>query len=525
MNELALQSLACLRAHGVKRVYTVPCDLIWLLQSIEEAPDLQLLSVRHESSAAFMADADARLAGTPAIIVVGRSVGLANASNGIETARDASTPMVVVVLDTDRSRPHLECFQRLDIATFCRPISKQVLVLDSVDDFPQALDSALRISTNGRPGPVVIAVPPNRANRVAVPYVPSVHSPQPALPPLELADAALQKIVKARRPVIIAGGGTKNHREALIRFAERFQLGVYVSFRRQDHFPNDHPLFLGHLGMYVPRETRDALFAADLVVVLGSKLSQMTSQNFRLPKAGSEVIQVDIDPARIGVFRPASIAIPYDIGHTLEVWLQSNIESSSRDWAADHQKFIASTEIPADRGQQGVDPAQVIQAMIDTLPADSIIASEAGGYATFFHYHWLFRHPHTQVACPIGTMGYGVPAAIAAKLAHPSKVVASLVGDGGFLMNGQEIETAVRYRLPLIVIVFNNRCLSGGGYLEFGRFAEVSDVDFAGYASAFGARGITVRRTDELRGALAEALGTDGVTVIDVKTDPKITQP
>lgn len=525
MQELAEQSIECLRAHGVRRIYTVPCDIVWLLQAIEKEAEFELVSVRHESSATFMADADSRLTGKPTVVVVGRSVGVTNASNGIETARDGSMPMVVVVVDTERCRSHLEAFQRLDIAAFCKPISKQVLVLNAVDELPEALDSALRIATEGRPGPVVIAVPPDRDNLVRPPVQPRPANRKWSSPPAGLIQAMAQKIRSAKRPVIIAGGGTRDHRDVLVRFAERFGVGVYVSFRRQDHFPNQHPLYLGHLGMYVPRETRDAIFDADLVIVLGSKLNQWTTQNFKVPRASTEVIQVDIDPARIGVFRPASVAVPYDVGQTLHALLELPGESSTRDWSSDHQKFITSTLIPQDRSKDGVDPAQVVQAMMETLPENAVIANEAGGFSTFFHYHWLFRHGRTQLACPVGTMGYGVPAAVAGKLVERDRVVVALVGDGGFLMNGQEIETAIRYGLAVIVVVFNNHCLSGGGYLEYGRFAEITDVDFAQYASAFGARGITVRRTSELRDAFIEALANRTVTVIDVKTDPSVRQP
>ena len=193
-----------------------------------------------------------------------------------------------------------------------------------------------------------------------------------------------------------------------------------------------------------------------------------------------------------------------------------------RDWANQHQAYVRSTEIPPDRGIDGVDPAQVIGAMKRELPADTIMANCAGGYASFLHFHWIFRYPHSQVASTTGTMGYSVPAAIAAKLAMPDRCVVANTGDGGFLMNGNEIEVALRCHADIIVVIYNNHLLSGGGYLEASPHSEITDVDFAAYARAFGAKGITVGEASELDQAFRTARESGTVTVIDVKTDRNI---
>lgn len=512
---------------GVTRCYTVPCDLVWLLKPMEDTPGFQLISVRHESSATFMADADARLTGKPAAVIVGRSVGATNASNGVDTARDASMPMLVLINDVDTSHQRFEAFQKMDLNAFYTPITKRVYAAQSTDSLPDLVADALRVSTQGRPGPVMLSIPTDLAGQVT-PWSPRVVTgvrPTPAAATAEQVQRVAQRLASAQRPVILAGGGTRHCREALIAMAEKYSAGVYATFRRQDIFPNDHPLYLGHLGMYAPPPTLEALRNADLVLVLGSKLNQMTTQRFTLPLPETPVIQVDIDPARVGAFRAASIGVTAEIGGLLEQLLAQEVQPASRSWDAAHQKFLDATAVPADRATNGVDPAQVIKALAKAFPADTIMTSEAGGYATFLHQHWLFRHPNTQAAPTTGTMGYSVPAAVAAKLARPEQAAVALVGDGGFLMNGQEIETAVRMGLALTVVIFNNRSLSGGGYLENRRYTHITDVDYAAYARAFGATGLTVRNTAELDAAFQTAAAGKGVTVVDVKTDPAIATP
>jgi acetolactate synthase-1/2/3 large subunit len=333
----------------------------------------------------------------------------------------------------------------------------------------------------------------------------------------------------AERPVIIAGGGAQHARTELVAVAERFSAGVYAGFRRQDVFPNDHPLYLGHLAMNTPPRTVDALREADGVVVFGSKLAQMTSQRFTVPRPGVRLAQVDIDPARIGMLMPVEVGVVCDARIALAA-LAAEPGAPARDWSRAHATFLESTVIPPDRSTgAGVDPSQIIRAMAEVLPEDTVITSEAGGHATFGHQHWLFRHPRTQAAPQNGTMGYAVPAAVAAKIALPDRVVVADVGDGGFLMTGQEIETSVRENAPIIVVVFNNSLLSAGfetaSMRENRPYNLISTVDFAAYARAMGAQGITVTSTEELVPAFEKAHHAGVTTVLDVRTDADIFSP
>ena len=526
MEDIGKSVVAALLHAGVERCYTVPCDLVWLLKAIEAEPRLTLISVRHESSAAYMAEADAKLTGLPAVVITGRSVGATNASNGVETARDGSIPMLILMNDVETANVHRESFQKMDLTAFYRPITKRCLAVGREDSLPDVVSDALRLATRGRPGPVMVTIPSDLAGEATAwrpRDVGGLRAAPEATP--ETVDRIAALLEGARRPVIIAGGGCRLARAELIATAEKFNCGVYVTFRRQDIFPNDHPLYLGHLAMATPPDTLAALREADLVLVLGSKLSQMTTQRFTLPLPSTAVVQVDIDPARVGVLHPATVGVVSDVAALLRVLLERPSHGSQRDWSEGHAAYLKSTEVPANRATTGVDPSQVIGAMREVLPEDAILTSEAGGYATFLHHHWVFKHPQTQAAPATGTMGYSVPAAVAAKIALPGRCVVALVGDGGFLMNGQEIESAVRYGAAVIVVIFNNRLLSGGGYLDTRKYTRISDVDFAAYARAFGAEGHTVRTQEELVPAFRAALASGQVTVIDVKTDPGIISP
>jgi acetolactate synthase-1/2/3 large subunit len=523
MEDLGKMAAEAIAAAGVRRCYTVPAEVVWLLDAIEAHPALSLISVRHESSAAFMAEADAKLTGTPTVLLTGRSPGATNASNGVHSALDSSTPVLVLLSDTDTRHARREAFQQLDLMAFYAPITKACLRATPEDSLPELIARGLRLATSGRPGPVMVTIPQDLPKQVTawIPRLPGAMA-TPAPPRPADIDEIAKLLNGARQPVIIAGGGAQRCRADLTRIAEQFSLGVYSAFRRQDVFPNDHPLYLGHLGMPAPRATLTALAEADLVFAVGARLSQTTTQFFKLPRPTTRLLQVDIDASRIGSFIPASVGVAADAGVALRALADRLGPAAPRDWAAGHAAFLQSLTVPPDRGADGVDPAQVMAAMVETLPETAIITNDAGAFAGYVHQHWMFRHPASQAGPSTGTMGYAVPAAVAAKLSQPQRCVVAAVGDGGFLMNGQEIETAIRYQAPIIVVIFNNHHLlavAPGADLAYN---QIVDVDFAAYARAFGALGLTVRKAGELADAFRSALAADRVAVIDVKTDPQI---
>jgi acetolactate synthase-1/2/3 large subunit len=357
-------------------------------------------------------------------------------------------------------------------------------------------------------------------------------SPPPAPAPgeKELRDV-VRLLSAARRPVVIAGGGTLDAREALISFSEAWGAGIYAAFRRQDVFPNEHPNYLGHLTLGAPPPTLEALQRADLVLVVGCRLSEITTQGYEVPRAEQAVIQIDADPAVVGAVVPLKRGVVADARTALDA-LVARAPSSrpSRGWAEAHGAYLNSSTIPPDRASTGVDPARVVAVLRELLPEGAILANDAGNFSVFLHRYWRYNHPRTQLGPTSGAMGYGVPAAIAAKLAAPERPVVALCGDGGFLMTGQEMETAVRYGAAITVVVFRNGMhgtIAMHQARALGRTAgtEIGEVDLAGYARSLGARGYTVRDRDDLAPALEEALFAEAPALVDVVTDPDLINP
>jgi acetolactate synthase I/II/III large subunit len=517
---------------GVRRLYTVPGEsFLEILDAAEEHPELSLISTRHESGAAFMAEAEGKLTGRPAVAMATRGVGASNLAIGVHTAMQDSTPMVVLLGQVETDFLGREAFQEVDLSAFYAPITKWSATVHRPDRLAEFVARGLRIATSGRPGPVMLALPADVLGE-AVQDDPEAHVPPPrSAPAPEDVRVVAGRLAAARRPVVIAGSGAQSARESLISFAEAWGAGVYAAFRRQDVFPNEHPNYVGHLTLGTPQETLKALEEADLVLVVGCRLSEVTTQSYSLPRGDQAVIQIDIDPNEVGATVSAEIGLVSDAGAALAALTgQAPSSSPARDWAEGHGAYLDSSTTPPDRGREGIDPARVVRAMREALPEDALLTNDAGNFSVFIHRYWRYNHPGTQLAPTNGAMGYGVPAAVAAKLAAPDRTVVACCGDGGFLMTGQEIETAVRYGAAITVVVFRNR-LHGTIAMHqkqaLGRTAgvEIGEVDLAGYARSLGAEGHTVRDPDGLAPAMEAALASDTVTLLDVVTDPDIISP
>jgi acetolactate synthase I/II/III large subunit len=351
-----------------------------------------------------------------------------------------------------------------------------------------------------------------------------------SVPDPEDVEDVVRRLVAAKRPVVIAGGGARHAREALVRFAETFGAGVYAAFRRQDVFPNNHPLYLGHLTLAAQPEVLGPLQQADLVVVVGSRLGEVTTQTYALPRGDQAVVQVDTDPDEVGATVPVEVGIVSDAGAALEAFTRRAPRAVERDWTAAHEAYLRFSEAPEGRSEAGVDPAEVVGALRSVLPADAVLANDAGNFSVFLHRYWRHDHPRTQVAAANGAMGYGVPGAVGAKLAAPGRTVVALCGDGGFLMTGQEIETAVRYGVGITVVVFRNGMhgtIAMHQARDTGRISgsEIGPVDLAGFARSLGAEGFTVTDPADLERTLGDAVAHEGVSLVDVATDPDLISP
>ena len=518
---------------GVRRFYTVPGEsFLEILDAAERHPETSLVSTRHESGASFMAEAEAKVTGTPAVAMATRGVGASNLAIGVHTAMQDSTPMVVLLGQVETDYLDREAFQEVDLPAFYGPITKWATTVHRADRLPELVARAVRVATSGRPGPVMLALPADilgeeieeRGSRLSAGRPRSVPHPE------DVEDVA-RRLAGARRPVVIAGGGARHARDALVRFAEAFGCGVYAAFRRQDVFPNEHPLYLGHLTLAARPEVLEPLGEADLVVVVGSRLGEVTTQTYGLPRGDQAVVQVDTDPDEVGATVPVERGIVSDARAALEAFTRrAPAKAIERDWTAAHEAYLRFSEVAGGRSEAGVDPAEVVGALRRVLPAGAVLANDAGNFSVFLHRYWRHNHPRTQVAAANGAMGYGVPGAVGAKIASPQSTVVALCGDGGFLMTGQEIETAVRYGIGITVVVFRNGLhgtIAMHQARDVGRTAgsDIGPVDLAGFARSLGAEGFTVADPDDLEPALRDAVAHEGVSLVDVATDPDLISP
>lgn len=533
MHTAAKAAVEVLAFGGVRRFYTVPGEsFLGLIDAVDTHPALSLISTRQESGASFMAEADAKLSGVPAVAMATRGVGSANMAIGVHTAYQDSTPMVVLLGQVKSQHLHREAFQEVDLTAFYAPITKWSVTVSRADCLSEVVRRALQIATSGRPGPVMVAVPADLidaevTDTLAVRARPDQSEPAPSAK--EIQELA-RRIANSERPVVIAGGGARNARQELVSLSEHCSLGVYAAFRRQDVFPNNHPLYLGHLGLGTPPETLAALKNADLVIVVGCRLSEITTQEYTLPVSSSDVVQIDIDPASVGVVVPVVQEIVADAGQALSALMKYGVRAKERSWQRAHTSFLEASTISESRSSGRIDPSDVIREMGVALPANAVLASDAGNFASFLHRYWRFEYPNTQLAPTSGAMGYALPAAIAASLVVTERIVVALAGDSGFLMTGSELETAVRVKAQMLIIVFRNG-LNGTIAMHqarsFGHLTgvKIGDVDLASYARSFGAKGFTVHDREELLQTLESALQSNGVRVIDVVTDPELITP
>lgn len=516
---------------GARRCYTVPGEsFLALIDRIADHPELRLISVRHESGASFMADADARLTGVPAVALASRGPGAANLAIGVHTARQDSTPMIVLLGQVESSVRGREAFQEVDLTAFYRPITKWAVTAERAADVPELVARGWRTATTGRPGPVVIALPGDFAG-ADLPGV-SGNGREPAPTPARVDPSALEalaaRLLDAQRPVAIAGEGARPAGPALVRTAERFGVGVCTSFRRQDAFPVDHPRFLGHLGLGLAEETFRAVRDTDLLLVIGTRLDEVTTQRYRLPSANCPVVHVGRYATPGTDDHDWLDADPAEVLEALGAWPGPPREV---DWRSVHAAADAwSTPDATARSRLGVHPVQVVRALHDTLPADAVITNDAGNFSAFLHRYWRFPPGTSQLAPANGAMGYGVPAAVAAKLAAPHRDVVAVVGDGGVLMTGQEIEVAVRHGAPIVVVVMQNGMygtIAMHQARELGRTAavDIGAVDLVAWAAGLGAAGYQVDRADDLEGVLRDALAQRRPALVAVRTEPDVISP
>ncbi|MGD0553678.1 MAG: thiamine pyrophosphate-dependent enzyme [Streptosporangiaceae bacterium] len=535
MAETAGTALARLLADaGVRRFYTVPGEsFLEVLDGADRDSRVTLVSTRHESGASFMAEAEGKLTGVPAVVMATRAVGASNAAIGVHTAFQDSTPMIVVLGQVETGFLGREAFQEVDLREFYRPLVKWSAMLLDPARVGEVVRRAYDEATTGRPGPVLIVLPADVSGTLvpepaALP--PRVVAPA-GPPPREVTESIAARLRAASAPVVIAGPGVRAGRDLLVQAASRYGLGVYAAFRRQDIYHNDDPHYLGHLTLNASPVILESLEQADLVIALGTRLDEITTQSYRLPSATADVVQVDTDPGVLAAaFRPTT-AVLADPARFLDKLLFADGGGERTAWRAGNQRYRAHSTPPAPASSADpIHPADAIAALAAAAPPGTIVTNDAGNFSIFLHRYWRFTTPLSQAAPTSGAMGYAVPGGIGAALAFADRPVLAVAGDGGFLMTGQEIETAVRSGISLVVAVLRNGLygtIAMHQQRAFGRTAGIAigDVDIAAFARSLGATGVRPSDAVELRDLAAAAFTSGGVTVLDVPIDPSVLKP
>jgi acetolactate synthase-1/2/3 large subunit len=526
----------CLRNEGVRHVFNVPGESFTsILDGMRDATQIQLISNRQEGGACLMAEAYAKASRMPGVCVVTRGPGATNASIGVHCARHDSTPLVLLVGQVARSARGREAGQEIDYTHFFGSIAKWVIEVHDPIRVPEVMTRAFHIARSGRPGPVVVSLPRDMLDETAdmpqiAPYPVIRANPEPAL----IKDM-IERIAAANNPIVMAGSGTEyaGAREELIAFSETFQIPVVTTYRRLSAFPNDHAHYLGNLSS-AQNPAREAVAGADLVVAIGTRLNQQSTAGFTLPHPGQMVIQIDPSEEVIGQNHRPDIGIVSDVKLALSAALQHPApapKANRQGWIDEYRKVQQEWATPPERPTGQVSMEKVMMDMKATLPKDTIHTVDAGNFALWVHKYQEFSTPDTFFGPTVGCMGYGVPAAIGAKLAHPDRVTIANCGDGGFMMTGQEMATAVQYGVKIITVVYNNGALGTIRMHQETQYpnrpsgTDFVNPDFAALGTAYGGLGIKVTRDNDFLPALQEALKADKPALIEVMTDLEFISP
>ena len=549
----------CLVEQGVTHAFGVPGEsFLAVLDGFHKYRErIQFVINRQEGGAAFMAEAHGKLTGRPGICFVTRGPGATNASIGVHTAFQDSTPMVLFVGDVASDTRDREAFQEMDYRVMFGPsalgMAKRVERIDNAARIPEYIARAFSTAMNGRPGPVVLVLPEDMLTQSLMEVASGGFMPEP-LPRVEPSDAwsdpgALRTLrtmlLRAQRPLIIAGGGgwTPQAAQALQRFAENWRLPVANAFRFQDTFDNFHPQYAGDVGIGINPALAGRVRESDLIIALGPRLGEMTTGGYTLlqaPKPLQTLVHIHSSAEELNRVYQADLAIHASMRAAArslevltapvhvawEVWTQS----CNADYLANLQPSVIK-DLPADNDRGLVDMPAVIATLQKHLPADAVLTNGAGNFASwlhrFFRYTGLAAGHKTQLAPTNGAMGYGVPAAIAASITT-GRTAFTIAGDGDFLMNGQELATAVQHGGKSIILLLNNgmfgtiRMHQEREYPKNVAGTRLQNPDFVALARAYGYAGVRIQRSADFEAELVAALQRPEGTVIEVILDPEL---
>ncbi|BCP51848.1 thiamine pyrophosphate TPP-binding domain-containing protein [Kaistia sp. 32K] len=527
-----------LESNGVERVFCVPGEsFLAVLDALHDSA-IPVTVARHEGGAAMMADAWGKLSGRPGICFVTRGPGATNAAAGLHVAMQDSTPMILFVGQVGRSMREREAFQEIDYRRMFGDVVKWVAEIDQAARIPEFLSRAFHVATSGRPGPVVLALPEDMLRETAAVATVGASEPIETYPGLTQT-AQLQKLLwKAERPLLVLGGSRWSDPAiaSMQRFAERFDLPVGVSLRRQGLFDHEHPNFAGEVGIAINPALAKRVKETDLLILVGGRMSEMPSSGYTLldiPEPRQTLVHVHGGSDELGrVYRPALAINATPNGFAAQ--LEAVHPPATIRWSAETRAANAAYRDwsdPKPRNVGGVEMGAVMRTLREVLPKDAVITNGAGNYANWVHRYHRFRGPKTQLAPTSGSMGYGLPAAVAAKLRFPERTVVAFAGDGCFQMTGQEFGTAVQEGAAILVVVVDNgmygtiRAHQERNYPDRIEATKLTNPDFAALARAYGGHGETVERTEDFAPAFERAQASGKPAILHLKVDPEAISP
>ncbi len=525
-----------LRSQGVDMVFAVAGEsYLEVIDALYDARnEIKLVTCRHEAGAAHMAEAYGKLTGKPGVVMVTRGPGACHAAIGIHSAHQNSTPLVMFVGQVDRDHTEREAFQEVDYRRMFGVMTKWTAQIDHAYRIPELVGRAFQTAVSGRPGPVVLALPEDmQLESASVEDVAHYDTVRPHPGPAHMAE--LRRLLEAsERPVMLVGGGgwSPESCAGIVRFAEANDIPVCCSFRRQDIFDNDNRCFAGDLSTAPNPPLIKRVKDCDLLLVVGSRLDEIATQRYTLidlPNPKQILVHVHPDAELLGsVFRP-KLAIQSGMAEfAAAAGTLTPVDASRRaPWRADARKDYEDGQVPQPYAG-ALDLGQCMLWLRGRLPADAIIALDAGNFSGWPMRFLRWRQPRTQTGPQAGAMGHGVPGAVAAKLVHPDRLVVGFCGDGGFMMNAQELATAIHHGASPVILVFNNgmygtiRMHQERDHPGRTHATALTNPDFAAMARSFGAHGETVTTTAEFQAAFERAVASGKAAVLDLKMDPDI---
>jgi acetolactate synthase-1/2/3 large subunit len=524
----------CLAAHGIDRVFCVPGEsYLAVLDALHDSNAIQTIICRHESGAGFMAVGDAKVTAKPGVAFVSRGPGATNASIAVHIAEQDAVPMVLFIGQVPRAEIGRKSFQEVDYGKMFSDMAKGVHVIHDAARIPEVVARAFKEAQTPTPGPVVVVLPEDMLeDETHTPVIGPVASPRTAPASAKVISSLANVIAKAKRPLLMAGGmhlGTPGGRKALLAASEAHHLPVVLTFKRQDYFPNTHPHYAGHLGFKIPKPVVDRYAEADLIIAVGTRLTEATTQGYTLPAAPiprQMLIHIHDDPNQIGRNYHTEIAVVADPPSVLRALAEKPSEAPPERaaWIKKLNDPVVAAMKWSPPSDGLLDMGPIVASLTQHAEKDAIFVMDAGNFSGWLHRHFPFSGEHIMVGAVGGAMGIGMPAAIGAALRYPDRQVIHFLGDGGALMTGSELATAMQYGAKVKTFISNNgsygtiRAHQEAAYKRRVHGTDLKNPDFAKWAESFGAKGLTVRTIEEASRVVAEAMAHDGPVVVDVIT-------